>query len=280
MRVVTVSYDATTEPVPVRAFALDITVDSGAIITAVDDSLSSDYTIYPGSIIIVDGNVTNYGTAVCANSYPGTLPGLNSGGVTVEMGALYDVSDSNLAPGPSGVLFSFTVDKDCCVTIAENAIRGGVVSEDYTTDVDVNAPGYCVVSIPDCFPTDPNYATQRADYLAYQALGWDASCWCAPPYGSGYQCEGDADGATYGFKQFRVYTPDFDMLVANWGTAMAAPNPDPNLSGPNPCADFDHKPYGFKQYRVYTPDFDILVAKWGMPDSDPNMLGTCPVEDQ
>jgi hypothetical protein len=65
-------------------------------------------------------------------------------------------------------------------------------------------------SKPDCYPTtDPNYA----DWVA---LGKPA-CWCAPPYGSGYQCDGDADGKdSGGLTKFRVFTKDLSVLVTNW----------------------------------------------------------------
>ena len=69
-----------------RAFALDITVPAGTI-TAVSD-LSTAYNIYPGSIVIVDGEVNDPGSAVCDASYPDTLGGLGTAGITIEMGSL------------------------------------------------------------------------------------------------------------------------------------------------------------------------------------------------
>lgn len=111
----------------VRAFALDIEVSAGTIDAV--GSLSADYDIYPGSIVIVDGEVNDPGSAVCDDAYPDTLGGLGTAGITVEMGSLY--AEGEAAPATSGTLFTFTVsDSAAVVTISENGIRGGVVMED------------------------------------------------------------------------------------------------------------------------------------------------------
>jgi hypothetical protein len=137
--VVEVSFDATSETGLVRAFALDITVSAGTI-TAVD-CVNTDYGIYPGSIEIDEnGNVTDYGSCACDSSYPGTLGGIGTGGVTVEMGSLYEVG-VDPAPLPSGALVRITVDASCDVSIAENAIRGGIVMEDPDQAVTVQLSG-------------------------------------------------------------------------------------------------------------------------------------------
>ena len=123
--VYTVSY-VTDANLP-RAFALDIEVDAGTIDAV--GSLSADYDIYPGSIVIIDGDVNDPGSAVCDNSYPDTLDGLGTAGVTIEMGSLY--ADGDPAPATSGILFTFTVsDSDANVAVTENGIRGGLVMED------------------------------------------------------------------------------------------------------------------------------------------------------
>jgi len=87
------------------------------------------------------------------------------------------------------------------------------------------------------------------------------NCWCGthgtPPWP--YQCDGDADNLVQGLPKYRVYTDDFNILVANW----KKPPTDPTF---NPCADFDHKPQGLPKYRVYTNDFDILVRNWKKTD--------------
>lgn len=134
---VTVSYTGS----GVRAFALDITVDGGAIISDVND-LSADYRVNPGSVNI-DGAGNISGSVVCdAGQYAGTLDGEGTSGITTEQGSLY-VGAVN-APAASGDLFSFVVDKDCCVSIAVNAIRAGVVMEDPEEDPGLTIVDTCV----------------------------------------------------------------------------------------------------------------------------------------
>jgi len=129
---VTVGY--VTDGNNIRAFALDVTVDNGATITSVDDLSDDVYYVHPGSVQIDEQTGEITGSLVCDPcEYAGTLPGIGSYGITIEAGSLY-VGEAN-APDPCGVLFTFTVDRDCNVTLAENAIRGGanfkgVVMED------------------------------------------------------------------------------------------------------------------------------------------------------
>jgi len=258
---VTVSYADTGEPNKVRAYALDIVVDSGAKIVDVNDNVNPDYTIYPGSIQIAGGVVTDDGNAVADPcDYPSdTQPGVGSSGITVEMGALYSPPNDANGPPPTGVLLKFTVDNECNVTITENGARGGVVLTDPTQASSLTAPGtgatppYHVVL--DCFPS--SYTT----YNDWVTLG-KPDCWC-----SAYQCDGDADGATSGYQKYRVFSPDFNILGANWKKKID----DPTL---DPCADFDHKPSGYQKYRVFSPDFIILVNSWKAKDTD--LPGDCP----
>jgi len=153
-----------------RAFALDITVPAGTI-TAVSD-LSTAYNIYPGSIVIVDGEVNDPGSAVCDASYPDTLGGLGTAGITIEMGSLYATGET--APAASGTLCKFTVsDTAATVTIAENGIRGGVVMEDPDEDAivtfDVGTCGGCSTCLGDLTgdsQIDLNDLTEMMNVLA------------------------------------------------------------------------------------------------------------------
>jgi hypothetical protein len=115
---------------------------------------------------------------------------------------------------------------------------------------------------PGCFPC--TYSTY-ADWLA---LG-KPDCWCEPPYGSGYQCDGDADGVdSGGINKFRVFTGDLSLIVANWRKKAG----DPAL---DPCADIDHKDSGgINKFRVFTGDLSILVANWRKKDAA--LPGDCP----
>ncbi|MCK4886046.1 MAG: hypothetical protein KAS96_01595 [Planctomycetes bacterium] len=111
----------------VRQFALDIKVDYGTIDAV--SNFSTDYDIYPGSTIIIGGEVNDVGSAVCDDSYPGTLGGLGTDGITIEMASL--CAEDQAAPPATGVLCTFTVsDPYADVVITENEIRGGIVMED------------------------------------------------------------------------------------------------------------------------------------------------------
>jgi len=146
--VYTVSY-ATDGNLP-RAFALDIEVATGTI-TGVSD-LSADYDIYPGSIVIIDGEVNDVGSAVCDDAYPDTLGGIGTAGITIEMGSLYAAGDAE--PNASGVLFTFTTSEaETVATVSENVIRGGIVMENpeepvtFVDDVNDCEDDVCVADI-------------------------------------------------------------------------------------------------------------------------------------
>jgi parallel beta-helix repeat protein len=81
-----------------------------------------------------------------------------------------------------------------------------------------------------------------------------------------YQCDGDADNLTQGILKYRVYTNDFNIMVANWKKLIT----DKDF---NPCADFDQKPQGVLKFRVYTNDFNILVGNWKKTDAQ--LPGDC-----
>jgi hypothetical protein len=130
---VTVDYNSDANLI--RAFGVDITTDTNKITQVV--ALDANYRIYPGQIVIEDGNVTDYNTPYA----PGDLGDAN---VTIEMGSLYttdpchavDPCDPNndrgynKIPGKAGHLLKFRVGGDCNFVITENAARGGIVMED------------------------------------------------------------------------------------------------------------------------------------------------------
>jgi len=144
-----------------RAFGLDITLDNDAKIVSVSD-LNPSFWVHPGSID-VNTNVTpavvdSNGTAILdTDEYPqaGDLAGLDSNGMTIEMGSLYEKGvDPNTAS--SGVLFTFIVDAACHVTIAGNTALGKVVLENAKEDNTDYGTGCTVVfGCPTC-PGDYN----------------------------------------------------------------------------------------------------------------------------
>lgn len=187
-----INYDASGETELVRAFALDITVDSGATIDAITDykegvSVSGDkgYGIFPGSIDINDaGDINDVGTPVAD---PCQLPsdtqgGLGTAGITIEMGSLY-VGGPN-APDATGTLCKVQVSADCNLTVAVNVSRGEVVMEG-ATQATTNLPQTAALSGGGCCAPDQNndividltdyYQIQGnlayADYLLSGGLG-------------------------------------------------------------------------------------------------------------
>lgn len=275
------------EPNIVRAFALDITVDNG-VITEVNDDVSAWYDIYPGSISIVDGNVVDDGNAVadpCDHS--DTQLGIDSNGVTVEMGALYSPPDDAHGPPLTGDLLTFFVSESCHVTITENGTRGGVVLTDPNqAPDDVNAPG-CDIDVPPpgCFPSDhPDYPQWLvAGQLLGMPAGQGPECWCFPR-----QCHGDADGKKQGTSwtgYWYVGTDDLNVFVLAW--LVKEPDKGPGIAtifGPNGelgiCADFARDQQGTSwtgYWRVGTNDLNELVPYWLVkePDKGPGVPPDC-----
>jgi hypothetical protein len=128
----------------VRSFALDVTVDRGQILEITNyfrgpsTVAAQGYGIFPASfrdIVTVssgtnaDWNVSGYSPlAVTADNPGGTLPGLNSSGVTLELGAFWDPSLPSAIPPASGTLCALRISQTANVTLAANLSRGGIVA--------------------------------------------------------------------------------------------------------------------------------------------------------
>jgi hypothetical protein len=137
-----VKYQCTAGEV-VRAFALDVSVDNGVIFAVSDFFVglsragAQGYGIFPASFR--DHATVNSGTnvaydlsqysplAVTADNPSGTLAGLNSTGVTLELGGLWDPSVPASVPGPAGTLCALHLSRTANVSIAPNSARGGIV---------------------------------------------------------------------------------------------------------------------------------------------------------
>ena len=149
---VTISYDMDdTDPNLPRAFALEISLsqENDANIGPVS-YVHPEFHVYPGSIVIAGGQITNQGTPVAER---------DANSIIVEMGSLYAADDPchTSPPAENGVLLVFHVqnDVDCHVNLEQNAIRGGVVMEDtgqkfspgYVTLIECDVEGWG----PPCF---------------------------------------------------------------------------------------------------------------------------------
>jgi hypothetical protein len=249
-----------------RAFALDITVDAGTI-DAISDFAVGDnnngYGIFPANFsryITVDpvtGEVSDWSaqgyTPVADANDPGALGGLGTGGITIEMGSLYDTN----APPLQGRLCVITCSGPCKVTVATNATRGNVVLEDGSeATVDLTA----ATNVPVGGPTVGSAGPQADEW---QAVG-KPDCWLASL--NPRQCHGDADGTSQGPQKFWVSSNDLDILIAAWNKPYDQIK-DLKVGGvPLICADFDHQAQGEGHYRVSTNDLDILIANWQLSD--------------
>ena len=135
----------------------------------------------------------------------------------------------------------------------------------------INSPRTVTVELvvrKNCFPDTPQFAQQYSDFMAYIAHGADPRCWCAQPVGSGYQCDGDADGKTQEFTSHRIFTNDLAKIIKNWRK---------KVHDADPCADIDHKANAASGFRVFTGDLAVLVNNWKKTDND--LPGNCPRAD-
>ncbi len=193
-----------------RAFGLDITVTDGNIVACTPamvgecNDLVRGFGIFPGTIQIdAGGNVTDDGTPVAPSDDPGAFGGLDSNGITIEMGSLYVAGNE---PPLEGVLCTITVTESCTVNIAGNAARCGMGSEalgvvmvDWTEDPVVNyvdgtvslEPAVCVGDV------DGNGFVNRFDFSAlvvYLVDNASPPFWSVPSTNPAYSAAADVDG--------------------------------------------------------------------------------------
>src|SRR6266404_7742622 len=128
----------------VRAFALDVTVDQGVIfrvsdfLVGVSKPAAQGYGIFPasfrdhatvGSGTNVTFDLTQYSPLAVVTDYPGdTQPGLNSSGVTLEFGGLWDPKQPAAIPAATGTLCTLHLSRSANVSVTSNGTRGGVVA--------------------------------------------------------------------------------------------------------------------------------------------------------
>lgn len=138
----TINYQCTAGET-VRSFALDVTVDSGQILgvtnyfRGLSTAASRGYGVFPASfrdnVTVSSGSNATWSAAaysplaVPADNPTGTLPGLNSSGVTLEFGAIWNPTNSSAVPPASGVLCALILSQTAHVTVGPNAARGGIV---------------------------------------------------------------------------------------------------------------------------------------------------------
>jgi len=285
----TVAIKYETDGEKVRAFALDITVDTGKIVGISDfirgesTAANPGYGIFPANFAryitvnadtgeVAKWDVNDY-TPVADPCDSGALGGLGTNGITIEMGALYYPTEDNSpnAPPNSGQLFTLTVSEPATVTIALNEIRGGVVLTDPEKPATVTlGQAMAVVSGGSAAPAG------RSDYAEWVAVGKPA-CWAYPR-----QCHGDADGqaVTANTGTYYVGTADLNVLINAWQVKEAPFGPGVAAIENGICADFGHNKEGSNEagwYRVGTSDLNILIGSWLVkePPAGPGVPADC-----
>jgi len=252
-----------TDPNLPRAFALEISLsqENDANIGPVT-YVHPEFHVYPGSIVITGGVVTDQGTPVAESD-------VNS--IIVEMGSLYAADDPchTSPPAENGILLKFQVqnNQDCNVILAENAIRGGVVMEDTTQEFPteyVDLIGCRVEFGGPCFPPGHD------DYAEWLTVG-EPDSWCHLR-----QCHGDTDNLKFKVGKYYYYVNYTDLNTFVDGFATDYPSPathDDTITYSWISADFNHQldKVGKFYYRVGYGDLDIFVANFAS-DPDPNCL--------
>jgi hypothetical protein len=243
----------------VRAIALDIMANADVNIVDVNDyhagectATAKGYGIFPSSFAAsIDpedpdwdsGNYTPLGEYL---DYPDdTKEGLDTNGITVEMGSLYE--DGN-EPLTSGILLEIVLDpnhsSECTrISLALNQIRGAIVLEDGSAPSKVYLKDWV---FSECLIGGAAGGLEKSD--------WDfwgqPNCWCYCR-----QCRGDIDGLKTG--PFWVTIPDLTILKLAYGKMDAQLALVPN----GICADLDHKKTG--PFRVTIPDLGIFKKYYG-----------------
>jgi len=265
------SYTTTGGDLP-RGFALKCTVQDGDMVTIDPGDItvpgidSADLTNIDYAYTAIDGG----GSYTIGEGHPladPCNPGVLSDTTDIDyfsvcFGVLDNTGNQGAGPASASPLIEIPLGlwgDDPCVTICIDVdnLRGGVAGSKLTTNLPI-----CVTvkPAPECFP---NTYTTYADWVTMGR----PPCWCAPPDGTGYQCDGDANSDTQTFSKYRVYTNDISLVIANWKKKIN----DVTL---NPCADIDHKSQTFSKYRVYTNDLTIIITNWKKKDT--GLPGDCP----
>lgn len=141
----------------VRAFALDVVVDRGSIhgisefFTGPCTAEARGYGIFPASFrqfaTVQSGDVVTWDNdnytplANRADAPAQTQPGLGSAGVTIELAALWNLTDPVSQPEPEGKLCVLRLSEPARVSIGANVARGGVVSTNPGEVLGVNFSG-------------------------------------------------------------------------------------------------------------------------------------------
>jgi len=182
-----VDYNATSAGAIVAGLGFKVTLDHGIIsaisnfqTTGVNDATHKGYGIYPGSVVITSGVITNPGTPIDMTQAAGTGIGFST--MYIAMGALYEAGNE---PALTGTLFKFTVDcqgstSPIAVTIASDEKRAGSASGGAVLINGTNIPIFCSGGTIACQQNCPLNGTpaEVAVWTAWgKPLNWCGYCW-------------------------------------------------------------------------------------------------------
>jgi hypothetical protein len=141
-RAASIKYECTGGEV-IRAFALNVSVDRGQIIGVSNyfkgesTPTAQGYGIFPAAFrdyitvglgTNIDWEVPGYTPLAAVADRPAdTLPGLNSSGVTLEFGGLWDPAVPGAVPPTTGTLCALQISQAATLSLAANISRGGII---------------------------------------------------------------------------------------------------------------------------------------------------------
>jgi len=259
--------------------ALVVTVDAADTISAITNYkadgestiASPGYGVYMEEAQVYDtagyGWNNGVGDPIADPCDPGTVGGIGTNSIVLELGALYDATvatgDPCNAPDASGTLCTIAVTDGATALVdieLEDAYRGGIAMEVGVADPCATLVDGAITSgVVECFDSG------HADYTEWQNVG-EPDCWCYK-----YQCQGDGDGSKQGTIKtgiYRVSFADLTILLDGW-------QKDATDTAFDICADFDRAEQGTIKtgiYRVSFADLTILLDNW---QDDTNVTGGC-----
>lgn len=202
-RAAAIKYECTGGEV-VRAFALDVSVDRGQIIGVSnyfkgESTLTAQgYGIFPAafrdSITVGTGSNINWEVpgytplAVVGDRPADTLPGLNSSGVTLEFGSLWDPAVPGAAPPTTGTLCTLQISQAATLSIAANLSRGGVIAA--SSDIAIT-PTFTGAFVDPAFPAITGF-TLTSGVITINFVGGELVSASTP--GSGWVGTGQTNG--------------------------------------------------------------------------------------
>jgi hypothetical protein len=214
--VVRIDYSASDETILPIAFALDVTVDGGAIIRNVYDykvgdsnAASPGYGIFPASMKIDEnGSIFDWGSPVDNN-------GIGTSAVTLAMASRY--SGVANAPKVSGTLCRILVDSRGAATVnvkvAANIAGGGVVLQDATA-AKFSAVG-CTVGGSSPPPGGLPSAPATITYPASSSTGQYTVNWASSTGAASYQVERSSNAGSTWSQVYSGANLSYSETVAN-----------------------------------------------------------------